>query len=192
MLTDSHLKSAKLGQSSLRSLCISASQLSSLYILRLATVHPWKFTTWPQYLPPQVVFTLHSSFANPTRELSEPPYEVTEHGWGEFEIVVEVILHPTECRLCMISWSPTRDRHAKTSGPYLSSFKTFLIPSLSNERSTVKIVAWQKSVHWLQLIHVICGQGADFLSLRCNRQQKLCSYSSQMSHGSRQCSWSTS
>ena len=38
----------------------------------------------------QVVFTLHSSFANPSRELAEPPYEVTEHGWGEFDIVVEV------------------------------------------------------------------------------------------------------
>lgn len=38
----------------------------------------------------QVVFTLHASFANPTRELAGAPYEVTEHGWGEFEIVVEV------------------------------------------------------------------------------------------------------
>ena len=45
----------------------------------------------------QVVFTLHASFANPTRELAEPPYEVTEHGWGEFEIVVEVSIPTTTC-----------------------------------------------------------------------------------------------
>lgn len=38
----------------------------------------------------QVVFQLHSSFQNPTREIMQPPYELTEHGWGEFEIVVTV------------------------------------------------------------------------------------------------------
>lgn len=49
----------------------------------------------------QVVFTLHSSFANPTRELVEPPYEVTEHGWGEFEIVVEVGVSTDEVVHCI-------------------------------------------------------------------------------------------
>jgi len=38
-----------------------------------------------------VVFQLHPSFAQPTRELNEPPFEVTETGWGEFEASIRII-----------------------------------------------------------------------------------------------------
>ena len=38
----------------------------------------------------QVVFQLHPSFDNPMREYTQPPYELTETGWGEFEIAVLV------------------------------------------------------------------------------------------------------
>jgi len=38
----------------------------------------------------KVVFHLHNSFQNPLREMTLPPYEVTEQGWGEFEIIVEL------------------------------------------------------------------------------------------------------
>ena len=38
----------------------------------------------------QIVFQLHPSFATPIRELQAPPYELTEHGWGEFEIAATV------------------------------------------------------------------------------------------------------
>jgi YEATS domain-containing protein 4 len=38
----------------------------------------------------KVVFQLHPSFAQPTRELMEPPYEVTERGWGEFEAQIRI------------------------------------------------------------------------------------------------------
>jgi len=38
----------------------------------------------------KVVFQLHPSFAQPTRELTEPPYEVTERGWGEFEAQIQI------------------------------------------------------------------------------------------------------
>ena len=38
----------------------------------------------------QVVFQLHPSFDNPMREYTHPPYELTETGWGEFEIAVLV------------------------------------------------------------------------------------------------------
>ena len=38
----------------------------------------------------KVVFELHSSFANPSREIYEPPYEVTERGWGEFEAQIRI------------------------------------------------------------------------------------------------------
>ena len=33
----------------------------------------------------KVIFQLHPSFPQPTRELVEPPFEVTETGWGELE-----------------------------------------------------------------------------------------------------------
>ena len=34
----------------------------------------------------QVVFRLHESFKTPLREVQSQPYELTEHGWGEFDI----------------------------------------------------------------------------------------------------------
>jgi len=37
-----------------------------------------------------VEFTLHPSFEEPLRRLTEPPYEVTETGWGEFDIGVKI------------------------------------------------------------------------------------------------------
>lgn len=38
-----------------------------------------------------VIFTLHPSFAKPIRELTQPPFEVTERGWGEFEAQIRII-----------------------------------------------------------------------------------------------------
>jgi len=38
-----------------------------------------------------VVFQLHPSFPQPTRELTEPPFEVTETGWGEFEASIRIV-----------------------------------------------------------------------------------------------------
>lgn len=40
-------------------------------------------------LPCQVAFLLHNSFAEPRRELVEQPFELSEMGWGEFEIAVQ-------------------------------------------------------------------------------------------------------
>jgi YEATS domain-containing protein 4 len=38
----------------------------------------------------KVVFQLHPSFAQPIREYTHPPYEVTEKGWGEFEAQIRI------------------------------------------------------------------------------------------------------
>jgi YEATS domain-containing protein 4 len=38
----------------------------------------------------KVVFQLHASFAEPTREQTSPPFELTEKGWGEFEAQIRV------------------------------------------------------------------------------------------------------
>uniref|UniRef100_A0A1B6G4R2 YEATS domain-containing protein 4 n=1 Tax=Cuerna arida TaxID=1464854 RepID=A0A1B6G4R2_9HEMI len=41
----------------------------------------------------KVHFKLHESYANPNRVVTKPPYEVTETGWGEFEIVIKIYFH---------------------------------------------------------------------------------------------------
>ena len=47
------------------------------------------------YFISSVTFGLHSSFINPNRVLTSPPYEVTETGWGEFVITITVAFtHP--------------------------------------------------------------------------------------------------
>jgi hypothetical protein len=39
----------------------------------------------------KVVFQLHASFSQPIRELTSPPFEVTECGWGEFEAQIRIV-----------------------------------------------------------------------------------------------------
>lgn len=41
----------------------------------------------------KVHFKLHESYANPNRIVTKPPYELTETGWGEFEIVIKLYFH---------------------------------------------------------------------------------------------------
>ncbi|CAH0406284.1 unnamed protein product [Chilo suppressalis] len=41
----------------------------------------------------KVHFKLHESYANPNRIVMKPPYELTETGWGEFEIVIKIYFH---------------------------------------------------------------------------------------------------
>jgi len=38
----------------------------------------------------KVVFHLHSSFKNPHRAVETPPYEISETGWGEFDLGVSI------------------------------------------------------------------------------------------------------
>jgi len=63
--------------------------------------HPEKTHKWTAYVRgpegedvsgwvEKVTFTLHPSFEQPVRELVAPPYEVTEEGWGEFDIGISV------------------------------------------------------------------------------------------------------
>jgi YEATS domain-containing protein 4 len=45
----------------------------------------------------KVVFQLHPSFNNPTRVVESPPFEVSECGWGEFEIAINLFFHSDVC-----------------------------------------------------------------------------------------------
>lgn len=42
----------------------------------------------------KVVFKLHDTYNNPTRTIESPPFEVTETGWGEFDIMVRIFFAP--------------------------------------------------------------------------------------------------
>ena len=60
----------------------------------------------------QVVFNLHPTFPNPTREVTVHPFEIEEHGWGEFELNVTVLDHAPVTNLIlfvaltvMLEWS---------------------------------------------------------------------------------------
>ncbi|KAG0683538.1 NuA4 histone H4 acetyltransferase complex and the SWR1 complex subunit [Pichia californica] len=41
----------------------------------------------------KVVFKLHDTYPNSTRTIESPPFEVTETGWGEFEIIIKIFFH---------------------------------------------------------------------------------------------------
>lgn len=58
--------------------------------------------TWTIYVKPynsiedmsayvkKVQFKLHESYTESVRTVTKPPYEVTETGWGEFEIIIKI------------------------------------------------------------------------------------------------------
>lgn len=41
----------------------------------------------------KVTFKLHETYENSVRSVESPPYQVTETGWGEFEIVIKIHFH---------------------------------------------------------------------------------------------------
>ncbi|KAK9678777.1 hypothetical protein RND81_11G232600 [Saponaria officinalis] len=45
----------------------------------------------------RVVFQLHPSFNNPVRVVETPPFELSECGWGEFEIAISLYFHADVC-----------------------------------------------------------------------------------------------
>ena len=38
----------------------------------------------------KITFKLHETYDNPIRTLESPPYQITETGWGEFEIIIKI------------------------------------------------------------------------------------------------------
>ncbi|XP_027178925.1 transcription initiation factor TFIID subunit 14b isoform X2 [Coffea eugenioides] len=45
----------------------------------------------------RAVFQLHPSFNNPVRVVESPPFEISECGWGEFEIAISLFFHNDVC-----------------------------------------------------------------------------------------------
>ncbi|KAE8204561.1 hypothetical protein A4X06_0g1126 [Tilletia controversa] len=42
------------------------------------------------YMIKRIQFKLHDTYQQPTRNIDKPPFQVTETGWGEFEIVIKI------------------------------------------------------------------------------------------------------
>jgi len=52
-------------------------------------VKPYENEDMSSYVK-KVQFRLHESYPNPNRIVSKPPYEVSETGWGEFEVQIKI------------------------------------------------------------------------------------------------------
>ncbi|GAA6052344.1 hypothetical protein JCM3770_007262 [Rhodotorula araucariae] len=46
------------------------------------------------YMIKKVTFKLYETYKNPLRTIEQPPFEVTETGWGEFDIIIKVFFAP--------------------------------------------------------------------------------------------------
>jgi YEATS domain-containing protein 4 len=51
----------------------------------------------------KIIFQLHPSFTQPVRELLEPPFEVTERGWGEFEAQIRIVWKDPQEKATVVS-----------------------------------------------------------------------------------------
>ncbi|KAF6209274.1 hypothetical protein GE061_015019 [Apolygus lucorum] len=71
----------------------------------------------------KVHFKLHESYANQNRVCLKPPYEITETGWGEFEIVIKIYFHDTNERPVTLY----HELKLFQSGPVAQLGKTLLV-----------------------------------------------------------------
>uniref|UniRef100_A0A8C7HZP3 YEATS domain containing 4 n=1 Tax=Oncorhynchus kisutch TaxID=8019 RepID=A0A8C7HZP3_ONCKI len=73
-------------------------------------VKPYRNEDMSAYVK-KIQFKLHESYVNPLRVVTKPPYEITETGWGEFEIIIKIFfIDPNErpvsgARLCHLGTS---------------------------------------------------------------------------------------
>jgi YEATS domain-containing protein 4 len=74
------------------------------------------------YFIDRVEIKLHESFKNPRRVYSKPPYEVTETGWGQFEIVITVyFIDSTEAPVTLYHMLQLYHKDGKNNkGPVIS------------------------------------------------------------------------
>lgn len=82
----------------------------------------------------KVHFKLHESYNNPNRIMTKPPYELTETGWGEFEIVIKIYFHDPNERPVSITFEIEQICKLK------SLYKFFII-QIGNYISHTKIIS---------------------------------------------------
>ena len=110
----------------------------------------------------KVVFVLHPTLQPPTRTIETAPFEVTEQGWGEFEITLQIFFHdsrekPVELTH-MLKLYPDGDAPAPAHGvpkPVVSErYDEFVFNSPSDglrQRLTAEVApsskGWRTSTH---------------------------------------------
>uniref|UniRef100_A0A6I8P5Q5 YEATS domain containing 4 n=1 Tax=Ornithorhynchus anatinus TaxID=9258 RepID=A0A6I8P5Q5_ORNAN len=75
-------------------------------------VKPYRNEDMSAYVK-KIQFKLHESYGNPLRVVTKPPYEITETGWGEFEIIIKIFfIDPNERppRICQVPSASKRCR----------------------------------------------------------------------------------
>ena len=77
-----------------------------------------------QYIS-RVVFGLHPTLTPPTRVLTSPPFEVTDKGWGEFEVHIQIHFHgstekPLELTHMLKLYPEDSNAEPSTSTPVVS------------------------------------------------------------------------
>lgn len=60
-------------------------------------IKPFKNEDMSTYIK-KVNFKLHESYPNQNRVVAKPPYEVTETGWGEFEVIIKIYFNDPQER----------------------------------------------------------------------------------------------
>ncbi|KAI7736613.1 LOW QUALITY PROTEIN: hypothetical protein M8C21_025698 [Ambrosia artemisiifolia] len=76
----------------------------------------------------KVVFQLHPSFSNARRVVESPPFELTERGWGEFEIAISIFFHDDVCDKQLDLFHPLKLYSEVEHGP-LSTKKPVIVES---------------------------------------------------------------
>ncbi|GAB2219847.1 hypothetical protein Droror1_Dr00007484 [Drosera rotundifolia] len=74
----------------------------------------------------RAVFQLHASFNNPTRFVESPPFELSEAGWGEFEIAITLFFHDDVCEKPLTLFHQLKLYPEDESGP-LSTKKPVVV-----------------------------------------------------------------
>lgn len=111
----------------------------------------------------KIHFKLHESYENPNRIIIKPPYEVSETGWGEFEVVIKIYFHdPTIYKPVTFyhilklfqppsdSSTPTIDVPPTTTNPPIIDTKKRLVSEFYDE-----IVFYEPSQLMQQMLNTI-------------------------------------
>lgn len=107
----------------------------------------------------KVHFKLHESYANQNRVVTKPPYEVSETGWGEFEIIVKIyFVDPLEKSITLYHLLKLFEINPETkqiitkknvcSENYDEIIFTDPSPLMANAVNSAKKLPLSQQIHW--------------------------------------------
>lgn len=114
------------------------------------------------YFIKKVVFKLHDTYVQPHRTIEKPPFEVTETGWGEFDIQIRIFFASVAAEKQIVLY-----HHLKLHpyGPEFDAHPTPLLPT------GVPIPQYVESVFYDELMFSEPTEG--MLELLCTRPGAL-------------------